>query len=168
MRNAYTDGAVRLGNPGLCSAAFVIYNDDGTKLFESGRVLSDGLHTNNEAEYAGLIDFLLWADKHGYRNVMIHSDSQLVVEQVNQRYSCEGALKPKMCLAYGLLIRGGHVLRHVHGHNGIVGNERADALCNETLDQWTEDPNNQQKFSQFVLDTGKGKNSDTKSVVSVA
>jgi ribonuclease HI len=158
MKQVYTDGAVRLGNPGLCSAAYVVYNDDGTTCFEHSRVLYDGLHTNNEAEYAALIDFLTWATTNGVSNTIIHCDSQLVVEQVNQRAACNfDHLKPKMALAYGLLVRGRHVLRHIKGHAGYVGNERADQLCNEALDKWSNDPKNMPKFMTFVTDTGKGK-----------
>lgn len=139
MRNAYTDGAVRRGNPGIASAGFVVYNEDGTTCWKWAFVLDNGtvLRTNNEAEYAALIDLLQWAEEHEVRNMMIHCDSKLVVETVNLRSQTDMPhLKSKVALAYGLLVRGQHVLRHIHGHSGYVGNELADKLCNEVLDEW--------------------------------
>lgn len=145
MIKAYTDGACRISNPGLCSAAFVVYGEENVHNHKQGRVLP-GLNTNNIAEYTALIDLLQWADKNTVRNIVIHCDSKLVVEQVNRRWDC---LKPELkglcSLAYGLLVRGGHMLKHVKGHSGVVGNEAVDALCNELLDEY-------QKNKESVLE----------------
>lgn len=136
--NAYTDGACRGGNPGRTSCGWVIYDGD-TELHSGVQVmggLSGKLHTNNEAEYQGLINLLFFLTYKGLRNVWIYSDSQLVVGQVNQEWAVN---KPEFDaiskLAYGLLTRGGHKLFHVKGHDGNKGNERADQLCNEVLDK---------------------------------
>lgn len=137
MFKAYTDGACRLGNPGLCSSAFILYSLGKDPLLK-GRVLP-GRNTNNIAEYTALLDFLKWADQHAVRNVVIYSDSELVVNQVNQNYECnKPELKSFMIQCYGLLIRGGHMLKHVKGHSGIEENERVDALCNELLDKFMD------------------------------
>jgi len=128
----YTDGACRVSNPGLCSSAFVVYKD-GKLFHKQGRVL-ERLQTNNVAEYTALLDFLLWAGNSDVRNAFISCDSKLVVEQVNQKWKCDKLeLKPMMNLAYGLLVRGAHVLKHIKGHSGVQGNEEADALCNALL-----------------------------------
>lgn len=138
MWNVFTDGACRVSNPGLCSAAFVVYKDD-VFFHEQGRVL-EGLRSNNESEYTALIDFLMWAESKALRNAMIYCDSALVVNQTNQVWECnKPELKTMSSLAYGLLVRGTHVLRHVKGHEGNVGNERADAQCNALLDKYQED-----------------------------
>jgi probable phosphoglycerate mutase len=108
---------------------------DGKLFHKQGRVL-EGLQTNNVAEYTALLDFLLWAENSGVRNAFISCDSKLVVEQVNQKWNCDKPeLKAMMTLAYGLLVRGSHVLKHVKGHAGNQGNEEADALCNALLDK---------------------------------
>lgn len=135
--NAYCDGACR-GNPGLCSVSFVVYK--GEKLWhKQGRVL-EGKHSNNEAEYVALLDLLKWADKNAVKNIAIYCDSTLIVYQVTQKWSCnKPELKPMCSLAYGLMVRGGHTLKHVKGHNGNVGNEAADALCNELLNKYKEE-----------------------------
>lgn len=132
---AYTDGACRLGNPGLCSVAYVIYDKDGVKGIY-GRVLL-GRNTNNVAEYTALIDLLKWAEANGVRNIMINCDSELVVNQVNQKYAInKPELKKFANLAYALLVRGAHVLVHVKGHDGDIGNEAADQYCNKLLDDY--------------------------------
>lgn len=137
---AYVDGACRQGNPGLCSSAFVIYKD-GALFHKQGRVL-EGLQTNNVSEYTALLDFLKWAEINNVRNAMINCDSKLVVEQTNQRWNCDKPeLKTMMSLAYGLMVRGAHVLKHVKGHSGVVGNEEVDALCNALLDKYQEENN---------------------------
>lgn len=135
MINVYTDGACRLSNPGLCSSAFVVYKD-GVIVYREGRVL-EGLQTNNTAEYTALFDFLMWAEKNNVRNAIIHCDSALVVNQTNQQWACnKPELKKASTQAYGLIVRGAHVLKHIKGHDGNEGNEAADALCNVLLDEY--------------------------------
>jgi ribonuclease HI len=132
---AYTDGACRISNPGLCSSAFVVYKDNQI-FYREGRVL-EGMQTNNTAEYTALLDLLMWAEKENVRNLIIHCDSALVVNQTNQQWECNKPdLKKLSAQAYGMLIRGAHVLKHIKGHDGNEGNEAADALCNVLLDEY--------------------------------
>ena len=135
---AYTDGACRVSNPGICSCAFVIYKDE-IEVHTEGKYLGPELRSNNFAEYQGLILLLEYLYAHQTRNVVIHSDSKLVVNQVLHNWECNGDLKPLMSKAYGLLVQGCHVLKHIKGHDGNKGNERADALCNAMLDIHKED-----------------------------
>jgi len=131
MIEAYTDGACRSGQ---CSCAWVLR---GSKMdTHESRYLGPELHTNNYAEYMGLLDLLRFLYASNLRNVIIYSDSQLVVRQVTQVYEThEDELRPLMIRAYGLLTRGCHVLKHVKGHDGNPGNEEADRLCNVILDE---------------------------------
>lgn len=138
--DVYTDGACRVSNPGLCSSAFVVYVNN-TLDHQQGRVL-EGLQTNNTAEYTALIDFLKWADANGVRNARIHCDSALVVNQTNQQWECNKPdLRKLSTQAYGLLVRGAHMLMQIKGHDRIEGNEKADKLCNELLDKYQEEHN---------------------------
>jgi ribonuclease HI len=131
---AFTDGAVRAGNPGTASCAWVLYEDTKESARE-GRYLGPEKRTNNYAEYSGLIGLLEYLYKHKIKNVNIYSDSKLVVEQVSDRWDVsEPSLLPMWRLAYGLLQQGEHSLYHIKGHDGNEGNERADKLCNEVLD----------------------------------
>jgi len=78
-----SDGA-SLGNPGPAGAGFVIKS-------RAGRVLAEGSvplepTTVNVAEYRGLIDGLLKAQRLGARRVHALMDSQLVVRQLSGEY----------------------------------------------------------------------------------
>lgn len=88
------------------------------------------------AEYQGLLDCLKWAEKESIKGLTINSDSQLMIRQVNGEWHVKKAeLRPFRDLAYALLVRGGHTLEWVRGHNGNIGNEYVDNLCNLVLDK---------------------------------
>ena len=136
MLTAFTDGAVRVSNPGVASCAWVMYNEKGEHLHSESHYLGPELHSNNFAEYQGVIRCFEWLYTHSTRNVIIYCDSKLVVEQVNQRWDVNSdELRPLMSKAYGLLVQGAHVLKHCKGHDGVIGNEKADELCNQELDR---------------------------------
>ena len=140
MIEAYTDGACRGGNPGFCSCAWILY-DGEEELDYEGCYLGPERHTNNYAEYMGLIKLLEYLYNRAIRNVVIHCDSMLVVEQVNLRWNTTSGsdIDKLRTRAYGLLVAGCHVLKHVKGHDGNLGNEEVDSLCNEVLDKHKED-----------------------------
>jgi ribonuclease HI len=138
MKTAYTDGAVRVSNPGVASCAWVLY-DGEVEVKHNAYYLGDG-RTNNYAEYQALIYLLVDLYNNNIRNVIIHSDSELVVNQVNQNWETKTTeTKRDAAIAYGLLMKGCHVLKHVKGHDGNKGNERADELCNQCLDAHKEE-----------------------------
>ena len=150
MKTAYTDGACRGGNPGYTSCAWVLYDSTMLEYEMSGmHYLGPERHTNNYAEYQGLISLLKYLYQHGIRNVVIYSDSELVVNQTLGKW---GATLPSTrafaAQAYGLLAQGCHTLKHVKGHEGNKGNERADALCNAVLDIHKEE---YEKQNQILL-----------------
>ena len=131
---AYTDGACRISNPGLCSCAWVLYVN-GVEDSYGSRYLGPAFHTNNYAEYQGLITLLEILYANSFRNVIIHCDSELVVNQTLGKWEInQSDLKVLATKCYGLLVQGCHVLKHIKGHAGNKGNERADELCNEHLD----------------------------------
>jgi ribonuclease HI len=142
---AYVDGACRISNPGLCSCAFVLYGLPGGEVSQS-KYLGPELHTNNFAEYMGLLLLLEWLYTNNIRNVIIHCDSKLVVSQVNQEWAINDVnLRKFAAKCYGLLCVGAHVLKHIKGHAGDTGNERADVLCNAVLDIHMEEFNDSKK-----------------------
>jgi ribonuclease HI len=139
MITAYTDGACRISNPGLCSCAWVLYKGEDEGTFD-GQYLGPDFHSNNFAEYKGLLNLLEYLYTHSIRNVIIYSDSELVVNQVNQNWQIiNDDLRKMATKAYGLLVQGCHVLKHVKGHDECKGNIRADQICNEILDQHMEE-----------------------------
>ena len=80
----YTDGAAR-GNPGPAAIGYAIFNLSGKCLERNGRFI--GEHTNNEAEYEALLWALRSAATYTRDTVKFHSDSELVVHQVNGVYA---------------------------------------------------------------------------------
>ena len=127
----WTDGGCR-SNPGPGAWAFVIKGPN-LELEDSGFLEHT---TNNEAEYAGIIRALeaLNAFVEGQK-VVIHSDSQLMVEQLNGNYEVKTpTLVPLYERAYDLLAelsdKGAVEIVHVRREF----NKEADALCNVVQD----------------------------------
>jgi ribonuclease HI len=126
----HTDGASR-GNPGAAAFAYVIARDGEPPIEAAGCL---GEMTNNQAEYTALVRALeraleLGAD-HG---LLIHSDSELLVKQMNGEYRVKNEeLRGLYERAQALRrrFRGPVSIRHVRR----ADNSRADALCNEALD----------------------------------
>ena len=75
----FADGGSR-GNPGPSASGYVLMDMENTVLFKSGVYL--GITTNNQAEYQALKFGLEAAQKMGVREVAVHMDSMLVVNQM--------------------------------------------------------------------------------------
>lgn len=139
MHKAYCDGACRVSNPGICSCAFVIYKDE-IEVHTEGKYLGPELLSNNFAEYQGLILLLEFLYTRSIRNVVIYTDSELVVNQTLGKWEVKQPdLKVLATKCYGLLVQGCHVLKHIKGHDGNKGNVRADEICNAVLDLHKEE-----------------------------
>jgi ribonuclease HI len=127
---AYIDGASR-GNPGPASYAVVVKAPDGQTQFEIGKYF--GRATNNVAEYYGLIAALDAAQSRGITRLLIRSDSELLVRQMQGRYKVKSAdLKPlyerALKLSRGFAF---FAIEHVPREQ----NSEADALGNRALDE---------------------------------
>lgn len=79
----YTDGGSR-GNPGDSACAYAICDMDDNVVEKSGYFM--GTATNNQAEYYGFKKGLERARDLGIDKIMLFSDSQLVVNQMNGFY----------------------------------------------------------------------------------
>lgn len=82
------DGASR-GNPGPAGIGVQITDEDGTVLAEIAEGLGDT--TNNVAEYTAAIEGLKRAVELGGTNVLLRSDSQLLINQLTGRYRVKTA-----------------------------------------------------------------------------
>lgn len=80
MLKVYTDGAAR-GNPGPAATGYVIFR--GNKLLKK-KTCYIGKSTNNIAEYKAIIAALEAVP--GYEEVILCSDSKLIVNQLNGSY----------------------------------------------------------------------------------
>ena len=126
----YTDGASR-GNPGAAAFAYVIRRE-GQPSIEEAECLGDT--TNNQAEYTALVRALERALQLGpHHRLLIHSDSELMVKQMNGEYRVKNAdlrdLYEQAC-ALRQRFEGAVTIRHVRR----ALNKRADELCNQALD----------------------------------
>jgi len=126
----HTDGASR-GNPGAAAFAYVIARDGEPPLEEAGTL---GELTNNQAEYTALVRALRRALELGPQHgLLIHSDSELMVKQMNGEYRVKNPdLLPLYEEARDLVKRFQGPVRFRHVRRSL--NSRADALCNEALD----------------------------------
>lgn len=126
-----TDGAAR-GNPGPAGAGWVIESPDGVVLAEGHAYL--GSRTNNQAEYEALIRGLEAADPDRDTEVVVYSDSELMVRQLNGEYRVKNEdLKPLYQRAAARLRRAG---RATIAHVPRGENATADALANQAIDAY--------------------------------
>lgn len=80
---AYTDGASR-GNPGESGIGIILKDEHGKILFSGGGYI--GKATNNIAEYQALIVCLKKARETKCKRLVVHSDSELMVRQLQGKY----------------------------------------------------------------------------------
>ncbi len=127
----FTDGASR-GNPGPAAAAFVILRDNDILHDES---LYLGIQTNNQVEYQAIIKALQKVREYTEDSVIVQSDSELVIKQLNGDYRVNKAhlrtLRNEIFeLKNGFTdVKFKHVLRK---HPWI---KHVDKLCNQNLNK---------------------------------
>jgi ribonuclease HI len=126
----HTDGGAR-GNPGPAAAAFVLEAEDGTVLDARGDTI--GVATNNVAEYRALVAGLERAVEAGVDELVVVSDSELLVKQMRGEYKVKNAALRELSLQAARLGRqvGKVTYRAVRREH----NELADRLVNEALDR---------------------------------
>jgi ribonuclease HI len=124
----HIDGAAR-GNPGPAAFAFIIQKQGSPAIEENGLL---GTTTNNMAEYTALLKALERAAELGGKRLIVYSDSELLVKQMNGEYRVKNPdLRVLYDRAKELIEQFEHVtIRHVRREQ----NSRADELCNQALD----------------------------------
>jgi probable phosphoglycerate mutase len=127
---AHVDGGAR-GNPGPAGYGVAIQDAAGRPVAELSEYL--GRHTNNYAEYQGLIAALRYAASHEIGALKVVSDSELMVRQMKGIYKVRHPeLRKLYDEAQQLVRRLEHFeIRHaLREHNRI-----ADRLANEAMDR---------------------------------
>ena len=123
------DGGSR-GNPGIAGCGSVIYYK-GNEIWNRSFYLGDN-HTNNHAEYYGLIYGLMGAKELQIKNLIVQGDSKIIINQVIGKFKVNSEkLKPlyeKVInqLQYFENITFEHIYRNI--------NKRADKLANVAMD----------------------------------
>jgi len=128
------DGAAR-GNPGPAGAGAIVVDEEGAVLAEVAEGL--GETTNNVAEYTAVIRGLEEAKRLGAHEVLLRSDSQLLINQLTGRYRVKAPhLQPLHRRVRALLVGFAKVdLEHVPRER----NAEADRLANLGVDRWLAD-----------------------------
>ena len=93
----FCDGACLPTNPGgWATWAWVAVAPDGQEVASASGCLGHGPgRTNNLAEYTAVLQALRWVKGHGGGPVLVRTDSQLVVNQVNGAWQVKAApLRP--------------------------------------------------------------------------
>ena len=127
----YSDGGSR-GNPGKSAYAIVVVSD-GRVVHEHAEFL--GVHTNNYAEYRGLIAAINKAIELGADEAEFVMDSQLVIRQMTGEYRVRN---PDMAVLHADAEALAALIPKVSYRNVRRSEEyipRADALLNAEMDR---------------------------------
>lgn len=127
---AFVDGASR-GNPGDAGYGVLFRDAKGALLSAHGGFI--GRATNNEAEYRAILACLSFARSHFPARLRIHSDSELVVSQLNGSYKTRNArLKALFAQVKKTIAMLPFPVEFVHIPR--EENAEADALANRAID----------------------------------
>ena len=129
--HAFTDGASR-GNPGESGIGVILRTSEGIVLQSMCGYI--GRTTNNIAEYTALLVCLKAAAGFDCSELIVHSDSELMVRQLNGQYKIRNEnLKKYFQQAQSILQKAEYraAFRHVMREQ----NSEADALANRGIDQ---------------------------------
>ncbi len=131
MISAYSDGGSR-GNPGKSAYGIVIVRD-GRIIHEHSEFL--GIHTNNYAEYRGLIAAISKVIELGEIEAEFVMDSELVIKQMNGTYKVKSpdmkALHDDAVALSSLIPK--VTFRHIRRSQEFI--PRADAILNDEMDR---------------------------------
>jgi ribonuclease HI len=125
----YTDGGAR-GNPGPAAYGYVLEADDGTVLDARGEPI--GVATNNVAEYRALVEGLRAAARASVDELVVISDSELLVKQMRGEYKVKNEALRELSLEARRIGRDIGTVRYRAVRR--EHNELADRLVNEALD----------------------------------
>ena len=127
---AHVDGGAR-GNPGPAGYGVEIKDAAGKIVAELSEYL--GHHTNNYAEYQGLIAALRYAAQNQVKTLHVISDSELMVRQMKGIYKVRHPELRKLYDQAQQLARG---LEHFEIRHAMrEHNQNADRLANEAMDR---------------------------------
>ena len=124
----FTDGGAR-GNPGPAGIGVVLKYEGKESTFKK----YIGEATNNQAEYQAVIFGLEKAREAGAKEVDVFLDSELVQQQLCQKYKVKNPdLAPLFVKVWNLAI-GFKKIKYVHVRRS--DNKGADKLVNEAIDE---------------------------------
>ena len=143
----YTDGASR-GNPGNSAWAYIILNNGIIETRNSGFC---EYATNNQAEYSAVINALSDAEKQGFKNILLYSDSQLIIRQLRGEYKVRDRCLRKLYLKAMAIITQFDSVFFENVPRSDKNISIADRMCNETIDKAqkkSKQPSGEEIFSR--------------------
>lgn len=127
---AFTDGAAR-GNPGESGIGVIFKDEKGTTLTKLYGYI--GETTNNVAEYQALLACIKGAAKTQCSRLIVHSDSELMVRQLQGEYKVKDPnLKALFLKVHRLLAKATFKFEIKHVARSL--NTEADRLANLGID----------------------------------
>jgi len=126
-----SDGAAR-GNPGPAGIGVVVQGAGGRRLAEVGQGI--GIATNNVAEYRAAIEGLRRALALGATDVLLRSDSKLLIEQLAGRFKVRNPRLMELHAEVRELASGFRSIRYEHVPR--ERNREADRMANLGVDEW--------------------------------
>ena len=126
---AYIDGS-SIGNPGEAGCGVVLETEKGKILKEIGQYI--GQATNNVAEYSGLLACLEMVQQYSGCSLIVHSDSQLLVNQMKGIYRIR---KPHLATLHAKamdMIKKGQINFDIH-YVPREKNRKADELARRAV-----------------------------------
>jgi ribonuclease HI len=127
----HCDGAAR-GNPGPAGIGVEITDDDGAVVAEIAEGI--GETTNNVAEYTAAIRGLERARELGATEVLLRSDSRLLIEQLAGHWKVKNPVLQQLHRQARALLGAFERVRLEHVRR--ERNVEADRLANEGVDAW--------------------------------
>jgi len=125
------DGAAR-GNPGPAGIGVHIATSDGVVVAEIGEGIGEA--TNNVAEYTAVIEGLRRAAELGAKEVLLRSDSQLLINQLTGTYRVKSPHLQPLHRAVREQVQRFERIRFEHVPREL--NADADRLANVGVDTW--------------------------------
>jgi ribonuclease HI len=132
MYRIFIDGGSR-GNPGEGAIGFIVFDSKDEEVFRFGKKI--GICTNNIAEYNALLEALEHVQNNCLsqnKKVVIYSDSELLVKQVNKNYKVKsGNLRPLYKKTMSIINKYDSIrIMHIKRED----NHTADWIVNRVLD----------------------------------
>lgn len=125
----FADGGSR-GNPGPSASGFVIKNMNDEVIESWNKYL--GITTNNQAEYHALVAGLEWCRQHNVREVFVHLDSLLAINQMKGIYKVKNRDLWTLYEAAKKIQSSFETITFTHVPREL--NKEADAEVNKALD----------------------------------
>ncbi len=138
MLKVFIDGGCE-PNPGGTASYGLLVHRDSEIILREGTVIGSGpLMSNNVAEYAGLLRFFEWWESPGPELIVVRSDSQMLVKQMQGTWKIKKGLYKDLALRCKQTVDQWNLLNYGVSRIGFIqipreSNKLADELATQAL-----------------------------------